>query len=1052
MNICQCGCAAILFASSLLFAETETAVSNEQSVLPVQLVQSDTLVASSDTLVSKQDSVVLNEPPISQEQSVSNEQPVLNERSVPSGRPALEKALPEVPPKTVLYLGGGAYSPWYSLGVLYAIRDYRVPIDSVVGTSWGAVIGSLWSQGFELDDIQRFITDSLFVSQVMPKDSAQDSLLKLPVSKTGTPSLAFRFAFFGDSAGYAHFRSKTLDPDSVAVKRSLFRFQVQEALTRADSNVVPFTALACKEGKLIPSTVSATLPFSEFSGEKCPTFVPQDSAFAANFAVNIYNVSVTSNNSTMGDVLGGGSYNYLSTATLSATANYGYHFVQWSDGTTSNPRTFTVVSDSAFVAQFVANSYSVSVSSNDTAMGTVYGGGLYNYNTTASLSAVPAYGYHFVQWSDGDTSNPRSVTVVGNASYTAQFAVNIYSVSVTSSNAAMGTASGGGNFVHGATTYITATAAYGYRFTQWNDGNTDNPRLITVTQNANYVAQFAINSYTVSATANNSALGNVTGGGVYVYNTQTTLTATPFYGFYFVQWSDGNTDNPRTITVTSDLNLVAQFDSIDYLLSATSSNYAAGNVVGGGSYAYLSQVTITAVPMPHYHFVQWSDSSTVNPRVVTLTSDTSFVAQFAVDTHSVAVYSEDTVQGYVLGSGSWAYGTVTYITAQSNYGYHFTHWSDGNVQNPRRVVVASDTMFTAQFDYNTYSVVLSANDTALGVTTGAGSYYYLSSVMLTATPVGNSRFVGWSDGVLDNPRTLVLTCDTSITANFISNNCSILCQANDSTMGVVVGAGVYDYLSQAVIRAVPNNRYHFVRWDDGLTTNPRIVTVLHDSSFTAIFAADDQYQIVALSNNDSLGSVSGGGYYYYGDQAVLTAEPAERAYFVQWSDGIVANPRAVQVISDQEYTAIFASETFSVSLSANYPDQGALYGDGDYTYGQEAVLTAVAFPGVEFLGWSDGNNENPRTVVVVSDTSFQALFRDLLGIDDAEGENCVISVDRRTILVKGAANHSVSVYDLYGRRITYLPHMGESASIPVFSAGVYIVQVDGMRAKKLVVM
>lgn len=780
--------------------------------------------------------------------------------------------------------------------------------------------------------------------------------------------------------------------------------------------------------------------------------VSQDSTFIANFAVNIYNVTVSSNNSGMGGVLGGGSYNYLSTATLSATANYGYHFVQWSDGSTDNPLTFTVVCDSAFVAQFAANSYSVAVSANDTSMGTVYGGGLYNYNSIASLSAVPAYGYHFVQWSDGDTSNPRTVTVSGNSSYIAQFAINNYAVSVSSANTSMGTVSGGGNFVHGATTYITATAAYGYRFIQWNDGNTDNPRLITVTQNANYVAQFAINSYNVSVTANNSALGNVTGGGTYVYNSQTTLTATPFYGFYFVQWSDGNTDNPRTITVTSDVTLVAQFDTIHYVLSASSTNYAAGSVLGGGSYAYLSQVSITAVPMPHYHFIQWNDSVTDNPRVVTLISDTSFTAQFALDTHAVAVVSEDAVQGSVTGSGSWAYGTATYIAAQSNYGYHFTQWSDGNVQNPRRVIVTSDTSFTAQFDFNVYNVSISSNDTSLGVVSGGGSYDYLTQVVLTATPVGNSRFVGWSDGVSDSVRILELTCDTSFIANFITNSCAITGQANDTNMGSVTGSGLYNFQTQAVLWAVPNPHYHFVTWSDGVTSNPRLVTVLYDSTFTAVFAADDRHYVTVNSSDDSLGSVLGEGYYYYGDQAVLTAIPAERAYFVQWSDGIIANPRAVQVISDLEYTAIFASETYSVTLTSNYPSYGALYGAGDYIYGQEVTLTAVPFPEIEFLGWSDGVTDNPRTITVVSDTSFHALFHDYVGIDNVMEESCVISVDRRTIKVEGAAGRSVAVFDLYGRRVAFSTSAGESVSIPVASAGVYLIQVEGMKAKKVVVM
>ena len=85
-------------------------------------------------------------------------------------------------PKVVLYLGGGVYSPWYSLGVLYAIRDYKLPVDSVVAVSWGAYVGALWSAGYELDAIQRILTDSSFVSRILIKNSEEESLASLPVS------------------------------------------------------------------------------------------------------------------------------------------------------------------------------------------------------------------------------------------------------------------------------------------------------------------------------------------------------------------------------------------------------------------------------------------------------------------------------------------------------------------------------------------------------------------------------------------------------------------------------------------------------------------------------------------------------------------------------------------------------------------------------------------------------------------------------------------------------------------------------------------------------
>ena len=112
-------------------------------------------------------------------------------------------------------------------------------------------------------------------------------------------------------------------------------------------------------------------------------------------------------------------------------------------------------------------------------MGSAYGAGNYTYYTQTVISAAPNYGYHFVQWSDGVTDNPRMITVTNSAEYEAQFAINFYTITVGSNNPAIGTASGGGTYNYNSTINLVATPNYGYHFTQWSDGNTDNPRAIT---------------------------------------------------------------------------------------------------------------------------------------------------------------------------------------------------------------------------------------------------------------------------------------------------------------------------------------------------------------------------------------------------------------------------------------------------------------------------------------------------------------------------------------------------------------------------------------------
>ncbi len=68
-----------------------------------------------------------------------------------------------------------------------------------------------------------------------------------------------------------------------------------------------------------------------------------------------------------------------------------------------------------------------------------------------------------------------------------------------------------------------------------------------------------IASYNVIAMSNYNEMGRVTGNGVYDEGSVATLTAVANEGYVFDSWNDGITDNPREITVTSDVVLVANF-------------------------------------------------------------------------------------------------------------------------------------------------------------------------------------------------------------------------------------------------------------------------------------------------------------------------------------------------------------------------------------------------------------------------------------------------------------------------------------------------------------
>ena len=64
---------------------------------------------------------------------------------------------------------------------------------------------------------------------------------------------------------------------------------------------------------------------------------------------------------------------------------------------------------------------------------------------------------------------------------------------------------------------------------------------------------------TLTVRSANESQGSVSGGGTFDEGSTQTVRATPKPGFAFDKWSDGSTQNPRTLKLTSDLTLTASF-------------------------------------------------------------------------------------------------------------------------------------------------------------------------------------------------------------------------------------------------------------------------------------------------------------------------------------------------------------------------------------------------------------------------------------------------------------------------------------------------------------
>lgn len=273
---------------------------------------------------------------------------------------------------------------------------------------------------------------------------------------------------------------------------------------------------------------------------------------------------------------------------------------------------------------------SFSAMANDTIR--IYSNGCDDYQTfigphggQLTMTASSDQWSHFVRWNDGNTDNPRTITTNGNADYTAEFAKYIFSIT---KNAEHGTISGNNYAKNLDFVTLTVTPDYGYHFTQWSDGVTDNPRTFVLTQDTTFTAEFAKNTYTISTTSANLEWGTTAGDTAALYLDEVEISAIPNYGYHFVRWNDYNTSNPRTVSVTEDKTYTATFAKNVYSITKNAEH---GSISGNSSAEYLDFVTLTVTPDYGYHFTQWSDGLKDNPRIAQITQDTTFTAEFAPD-------------------------------------------------------------------------------------------------------------------------------------------------------------------------------------------------------------------------------------------------------------------------------------------------------------------------------------------------------------------------------------------------------------------------------------
>ena len=130
-----------------------------------------------------------------------------------------------------------------------------------------------------------------------------------------------------------------------------------------------------------------------------------------------------------GSVTGGGTFASGTQVSLTATPSSGYSFSGWSTGSTANPLTVTLNSNTSITANFqvIINSYTLTVTAGEGGSVSTEGGE-YEEGTEVTITATPVEGYEFVGWSDGENLSERVITIISETIISANFEEVFYTL------------------------------------------------------------------------------------------------------------------------------------------------------------------------------------------------------------------------------------------------------------------------------------------------------------------------------------------------------------------------------------------------------------------------------------------------------------------------------------------------------------------------------------------------------------------------------------------------------------------------------------------------
>jgi len=449
-------------------------------------------------------------------------------------------------------------------------------------------------------------------------------------------------------------------------------------------------------------------------------------------AQEMYNITSIPNPPQGGIVIPGGTNTFPSghNVFFVAIPYANWQFVNWTeDGvevSTDDVYGYAVTGNHTLSANFVLTAGQITLTALPFLGGTVSGAGVYEYGTDVAVTATPNPNYEFLYWTDEEgvfNYYPiYYVHVTGDLHLIAHFApAASFDVTVSANPAEYGTVSGGGTYLLGSITEVTAEPNPDFLFLNWTEnGNivsTSANYSFAVTGPRNLVANFVPATIEITLSKNIEEGGELFGAGIYPYGETVLVYATENRPEYFhSNW----TENGQVISglpgftfkATQSRHFVANFIPAFYSIPVYADPIEGGTVTGGGTFPYGASVTIVATAKQGYQLLNWTKYVLGEGTIVSTTphysfevtgdvlGNCAFVAYFKKD--ATVTITMNMPEGEVLGAGTYHYGDEVTVEAIPHTGYKFVNWSEGrgvlSTDNPYSFTVTEDRALVANFE------------------------------------------------------------------------------------------------------------------------------------------------------------------------------------------------------------------------------------------------------------------------------------------------------------------------------------------------------------------